>query len=103
MPAARKEKTLPTKQPPPVARGGVIQSEGGMPPRVWFSCNTKLNLGNYESAGVDIGMSDDVQAGEKPQDAMDRLTAFCIGELQIKIQEIRGSTAPQDGYSKPRR
>lgn len=57
--------------------------------RVWFSSGLKLNLGDYQSASVDCGMTTDVRQGETPSTAVTRCRTFVEMELEKQSLRIR--------------
>lgn len=48
-----------------------------------------LNLGNFQSLRVDLGVVDNIREGESVNDAMDRVYAFVEGKVVEKVQEAR--------------
>ena len=48
-----------------------------------------LNLGNFQSLRVDLGVVDSIRDGESVNDAMDRVYAFVEGKVVEKVQEAR--------------
>lgn len=48
-----------------------------------------LNLGNFNSARVDVGVETDALDGENVKDAMDRAYGFVEDYLDDKIQEMK--------------
>jgi hypothetical protein len=48
-----------------------------------------LNLGNFQSLRVDLGVVDHVREGESTKDAMDRVYTFVEAEVIQKVQDAR--------------
>ena len=48
-----------------------------------------LNLGNFQSLRVDLGVVDHVREGESTKDAMDRVYTFVEAEVIQKVQDSR--------------
>ena len=48
-----------------------------------------LNLGNFQSLRVDLGIVDHVRDGENTNDAMDRVYNFVESKVVEKVQEAR--------------
>jgi bisphosphoglycerate-dependent phosphoglycerate mutase len=48
-----------------------------------------LNLGNFQSLRVDLGVTDHVRDGETTKDAMDRVYAFVENQVVEKVQQGR--------------
>ena len=48
-----------------------------------------LNLGNFQSLRVDLGVVDHVRNGETTNDAMDRVYAFVESKVVEKVQEAK--------------
>lgn len=48
-----------------------------------------LNLGNFESARLDIGVTDSKRDGENTDQAFERVYAFVEEKLQNKINEAK--------------
>lgn len=48
-----------------------------------------LNLGNFQSLRVDLGVVDHVREGESTKDAMDRVYTFVETEVIQKVQDAR--------------
>jgi hypothetical protein len=44
-----------------------------------------LNIGNYQSLRLDLGMEDTVREGETQEEAMDRVYAFVENSIEAKI------------------
>ena len=47
-----------------------------------------MNLGDFQSARVDIGVEDDVREGEGVNDAFDRIYSFVETKLVDKQEEL---------------
>ena len=50
-----------------------------------------LNLGNFQSLRVDLGVIDHTREGETTNDAMDRVYAFVETKVIEKVNEARAS------------
>lgn len=50
-----------------------------------------LNLGNFQSLRVDLGVVDHTRNEETTKDAMDRVYAFIESELVSKVKEAKDS------------
>ena len=50
-----------------------------------------LNLGNFQSLRVDLGVVDHVRDGETTKDAMDRVYNFVEAQVVEKVQQGRES------------
>ena len=48
-----------------------------------------LNLGNFQSLRVDIGVVDHVREGENTNEAMDRVYDFVEAKVVEKVQEAK--------------
>lgn len=48
-----------------------------------------LNLGNFQSLRLDLGVVDSRREGETTNDAMDRVYAFVEAKLAEKVQEAK--------------
>lgn len=48
-----------------------------------------LNLGNFQSLRVDIGVVDSVREGENTNEAMDRVYDFVEAKVVQKVQEAK--------------
>ena len=48
-----------------------------------------LNLGNFQSLRVDLGVVDSVREGETTQQAMDRVYTFVENQVVEKVQQGR--------------
>lgn len=62
------------------------------PTRVSVGLDMKLNMGNYESLGVHVSISDSARPGESAQQAFDRVYGFVEKQLIAKVNEARGGT-----------
>jgi len=58
-------------------------------PRIWLSVGLKINLGNYESASVDAGMSVDLEPQETPEEGFKRVRAVLTSEVTNECLRIR--------------
>ncbi len=61
----------------------------GAPDRVWFSDGVKMNLGDYQSASVDAGMSSDVRVGETVEQAFDRVRKVVEQQVAGEASRVR--------------
>lgn len=52
-----------------------------------------LNLGNFESLRVDLGIIDSRRDGENVEQAFDRVYAFVEQKLTEKVREAKGEIA----------
>ena len=52
-----------------------------------------LNLGNFQSLRVDLGVVDNVREGENTNDAMDRVYGFIEAKVVEKVQEAKTALA----------
>jgi len=59
------------------------------PPRINVNLSYKMNLGNYESASVGIGITASAMNGEKTSDAVDRVYALTEAKLMEKFAEMK--------------
>ena len=48
-----------------------------------------LNLGNFQSLRVDLGVVDHVREGENTNEAMDRVYGFVEAKVVEKVQEAK--------------
>ena len=48
-----------------------------------------LNLGNFQSLRVDLGVVDNVRDGENTNEAMDRVYSFVEAKVVEKVQEAK--------------
>jgi len=54
-----------------------------------------LNLGNFQSLRVDLGVVDYTRDGETTNDAMDRVYSFVEGKVVEKVQEARSAVTEE--------
>ncbi len=66
-----------------------MKEEKGSPDRVWFSDGLKLNLGDYQSASVDAGMSSDLKPGESVEEAFLRVRKVVETEVLREASRVR--------------
>ena len=59
-------------------------------PTVTYSAGMTINLGNYQSARVDIGVSFPVHPDQSNEEVMKAAIAFVKGTLDKELKEIRG-------------
>ena len=52
-----------------------------------------LNLGNFQSLRVDLGVVDSVREGENTNEAMDRVYGFVETKVVEKVQEAKTALA----------
>lgn len=57
--------------------------------KIKYNFSAKINIGNYESIGVDLGYETDVREGETPLDAVKRSIKFVDSIAQAKIEKIK--------------
>lgn len=63
----------------------------GLPDRVWGSVGLTLNLGDYQSARVDCGMSTDVRLKETQEDAISRVFEFAVENVNQQVTDLRSA------------
>ena len=54
-----------------------------------------LNLGNFQSLRVDLGVVDHVRSGETTNEAMDRVYDFVEAKVVEKVQEAKAEIAQE--------
>lgn len=54
-----------------------------------------LNLGNFQSLRVDLGVVDSVRDGENTNEAMDRVYSFIEAKVVEKVQEAKTQLAEE--------
>jgi hypothetical protein len=54
-----------------------------------------LNLGNFQSLRVDLGVVDHVRDGETTNDAMDRVYDFVEAKVIQKVQEAKAEISEE--------
>ena len=54
-----------------------------------------LNLGNFQSLRVDLGVVDSVREGENTNEAMDRVYDFIEAKVVEKVQEAKSELAEE--------
>jgi len=59
------------------------------PNRVWLTYGRKVNLGNYESVDISMGMSTDLEPGESVRDAITRCGKEIIPVVKGHVQKLR--------------
>lgn len=69
------------------------------PTRVSVNVGYKMNLGNYENASVNVGVSASAMPGEKASDAVDRVFTLVENKLMEKLEEMK-SDAEEAGLGK---
>jgi hypothetical protein len=55
-----------------------------------------LNLGNFQSLRVDLGVVDYTRDGETTNDAMDRVYGFVEGKVIEKVNEARAEITTEE-------
>lgn len=71
------------------------------PIKVNVSMGYKLNMGNYESLNIQIGITDTQQPNEDPKQAHERVFNFVNRRLQEKVSTVRDEVEKleaQGGY-----
>lgn len=63
------------------------------PDRVSVKLGRTINLGDFESARVDIGYETTVEPGEEPSDAIRRALRECSVPLQRRVKRIEAKLA----------
>ena len=61
------------------------------PTKVSATLGYTLNLGNFQSLRVDLGVIDHVRDGENTKEAMDRVYAFVENQVIEKVKEAKES------------
>jgi hypothetical protein len=57
--------------------------------KVTVALGYTMNLGNFQSLRIDIGIEDQIRDGENVQDGFDRVYAFVEQQLGAKIREAQ--------------
>ena len=86
-----------TKENTPIKKGNVVDPSQkhkeleveSNRARVGFNLGATLNMENYESMRADVWISDEVQDGETPEEAIQRLRAICEEQLDSFVNEYR--------------
>ncbi len=68
------------------------QRAESLPDRVWFTFGMTMNLGDYQSSRIDAGMSTDIRPGEDFDQAMARIQAPIIAEVEKRVDELTGKS-----------
>ncbi len=93
----KKSKKTAKKSPLSVANGevGTRPSVAGTGNRVYVQFGKTVNIGDFESVRVDIGMSEEIPVRESAeqmqndrQDVTRTLSAQCLAALQETIEEV---------------
>ncbi len=63
--------------------------------RVSATLGYTLNLGNFQSLRVDLGVIDSVRDGETTNDAMNRVYDFVEAKVVEKVQEAKEAIAEE--------
>lgn len=58
---------------------------------VWASCGLTLNLGNFESARVDGGISIPLEPGDNPEEVMQNAWDFVNDEVVSQAKDLKAS------------
>ena len=66
-----------------------MENVTGETTKVSVTLGYTLNLGNFQSLRMDIGVNDFTRDGETTNDAMDRVYAFVESKLMQKIEEAK--------------
>jgi hypothetical protein len=61
--------------------------------KVTVTLGYTLNLGNFESLRVDLGVIDSRRDGESVEQAFERVYDFVEGKLTEKVREAKGEIA----------
>lgn len=61
--------------------------------RVKVSMGFTMNIGNFESLRIDVGVEDDVRENETVKDASERVYKFVENTLTTKVTEARKDLA----------
>lgn len=64
--------------------------------RISVKLGRTINLGDFESARVDIGYETTVEPGEAPSDAIKRAMRECSIPLQRRVRHIEAKLAARD-------
>lgn len=65
-------------------------------PQVSCSLSYKINMGNYESLGIDMGVTDYAQPGESVSKAHERVFNFVHRRLTDKVAAVRKELEGQE-------
>jgi len=72
-----------------IEMGGVMEENNST--KVSATLGYTLNLGNFQSLRVDLGVVDHVRQGETTNDAMDRVYAFVENQVIQKVKDAKES------------
>ena len=61
--------------------------------KVTVSLGYTMNVGNFQSLRIDIGVEDQLRDGEHVQDGFDRVYSFVEGQLAAKLKEAKSEIA----------
>lgn len=64
--------------------------------RVSYAFGCKLNMGNFESATIQISMSSDLRNDETKEDALKRVSSFVDTEVDKRRELLKGKTHGTD-------
>ena len=67
-----------------------------MSDKISYSFSMKLNLGNYESAGINLSYETAVKEGETPSKAYARAVTFVETKVEEKVNEFRPTGNGED-------
>jgi hypothetical protein len=73
--------------------GGVMENEST---KVSVTLGYTLNLGNFQSLRLDLGVVDSKRDGENTEQAFDRVYKFVEDKLTEKIQEAQSEADNKD-------
>jgi hypothetical protein len=61
--------------------------------KVTVSLGYTMNVGNFQSLRIDIGVEDQLRDGEHVQEGFDRVYSFVEQQLTAKLQEAKSEIA----------
>jgi hypothetical protein len=61
--------------------------------KVTVSLGYTMNVGNFQSLRIDIGIEDQLRDGEHVQEGFDRVYSFVEQQLSAKLQEAKSEIA----------
>lgn len=61
--------------------------------KVTVSLGYTMNVGNFQSLRIDIGVEDQLRDGEHVQDGFDRVYNFVESQLAAKLKEAKSEIA----------
>jgi len=71
--------------------------QGGLPDRVWFQVGQTINIGNYESIRIDVGVAQDVRPGESCSSQLAACQSFAIREMKKVVEQIGTQGSKETG------